>query len=205
MSAPKFIKSHPHTKSGFTLIEMLIVVALIALLLLLFIIGARLQLAKGYDATRKADLNRLRIAFEEYASDHGCYPDPAILADCGGKELQPYLESIPCDPETKKPYVMTVDKGICAGKFIIAALLANSNDPDINCSRAGYYAVGSNNVTGDELFNGCGQGGQICATYYICRSGACVASGSFRPACGPIWCEGSCGSGQCSKPINECH
>lgn len=197
--------AHNSQKSGFTLIEMLIVVALIALLLIAVILGTRLQLAKGYDATRKADLERLRIAFEEYASDHGCYPDPSILSHCGGPELQPYLDSIPCDPETKNPYIITVDKGLCVGKFIIAAQLADPNDPDANCAHTGYYAIASNNVTGDELYTGCGQSGQICSTYYTCQSGACVNAGSFRPACGPIWCEGSCGSGQCSKPINQCH
>ena len=96
-------------RRGFTLIELVVVVAILALLLIITMMSWKNQLNKARDAQRKDDLQRISIAFEEYFSDFGCYPPENILDNCGGGELKPYLDKIPCDPVTDKPYEYVPD------------------------------------------------------------------------------------------------
>ena len=81
-----------------TLVELLIVVSIIILLVLIAIAFFRGQLFKGLDAKRKADINRIKVAIEEYEKDHDCYPPPQIVVCDPGTGLSPYLDKIPCDP-----------------------------------------------------------------------------------------------------------
>ncbi len=120
-------------KKAFTLIEILIVVAVIGILAVLAMTNWKGQLNKAKDTQRKKDLNRLRTAFEEYYNDHNCYPPSDILNNCGGSELQPYLNSIPCDPETHTPYYYVFDENnpSCGQEFRILTTLRNNNDQAI--------------------------------------------------------------------------
>jgi len=77
---------------AFTLFEVILVITLILILVGLAFWVFRHQLAKGRDAKRKDDLEKIRLAFEDYYNDHGCYPDPAILENCGSDLLSPYLK-----------------------------------------------------------------------------------------------------------------
>ncbi len=94
---------------GLTLIELLIALAIVALLILLLMIGQGLQLSRGEDARRKADLAKLKVAFEDYYNDHNCYPPPALLQRCYSSDLAPYVAKIPCDPRSKQPYPYYLD------------------------------------------------------------------------------------------------
>jgi len=87
--------------SSFTLIEILVVVAILALLLMLTAFTFRGQLSKGKDAKRKADLHKIKIALEEYEKDHEYYPP-----DLDSLESD-YVRQIPQDPTTKQPYEYT--------------------------------------------------------------------------------------------------
>lgn len=91
-------------QSGLTLIELLIALAIIAVLILLMFLGQGLQLSRGEDARRKSDLAKLKVAFEDYYNDHNCYPSPELLQTCNSSDLQPYVAKVPCDPRTKLPY-----------------------------------------------------------------------------------------------------
>jgi len=82
---------------GFTLIEVLIVIAVVGILAAMALFAARLQIAKGRDARRKADLAKIQKALEDYMNDEGCYPDSLNLRVCG-QDFKPYLSSLPCDP-----------------------------------------------------------------------------------------------------------
>src|SRR5271157_5862912 len=94
--------------SGFTLVELMIVLAFLAVLIAIVIVFFTGQIAKGTDAQRKSDMNRIKLALEEYEKDHNCYP-PKDLVTCNvaplnGTGLRPYLEKIPCDPATGSSY-----------------------------------------------------------------------------------------------------
>lgn len=152
------------TQQGWTLTELLIAVAIIAIIAVLFLLtNWRLQILRGYDARRKADLANIRTAFEEYYNDHDCYPVASILNNCGGTDLAPYLAKIPCDPATRQPYLyVPVDENdLCRG-YRVLTRLSDLNDP-------GIVAVGCDPVAGCGFATGYNWG---------VSSGVPVASGS---------------------------
>ena len=121
-------------KPGFTLIEILIVVAILSLLTLATIYSVTQNLAKSRDARRKADLARLKIAMEDYYGDKNAYPpDPdGSLLECDSESLRPYLSSVPCDPKTNLPYCYVYDNDAPVGQtYKIFASFENENDADI--------------------------------------------------------------------------
>lgn len=122
------LRSH----KGFTLIELLIVAAIIALLTTMAIFMLMNNLGKSRDGKRKADLDRLKIAFEEYYVDENAYPPEDILADCGGENLKPYLSTIPCDPKTKQPYCYIYDADFSGQNYRLLSSLETSSDPIIS-------------------------------------------------------------------------
>jgi len=141
---------------GFSLAEILIVVTIIAILAILGWMAFQRQIARGYDSKRKTDLDKLRIAFDNYYNDKDCYPQEAQwnAYNCGdgsgGQFLAPYLDgqSIPCDPVTNDRYLyITIPRAVedppgakCSGYRLFAALQDRSDidipgsgcDPDPN-------------------------------------------------------------------------
>lgn len=190
---------HPR---GFTLIELLIVVTLIAILSIAGLVLYQLQIAKSYDAIRKRDLNNLKIAFEHYYSDRACYPSSNILNNCGGADLQPYLDKIPCDPETGLPYTLALDLPAgCAQKYSVSADLSNEADPQILCD--GQYIVFSPNTPQNEIDLLC-SGGSFCASgYYGCVNYNCVLVNAVeKPNCSPWYCSSNC-QNSCGFAANQ--
>lgn len=95
--------------SGFTLMEMMIVMVLIVILagIGLSVYGNSVQRAK--EATLKEDLFRMRDAIDQYYADKGAWPpDLASLVSSG------YMRQIPRDPftesaETWQPHMSESD------------------------------------------------------------------------------------------------
>lgn len=135
--------------SGFTLIELIIVIGLIGIMavILIFLINPALQLEKTRDADRKSDLRLISSALELYRSDQGAYPLPGAgnsLANCGtafidssancGSPRVIYLQIVPRDPSTNgNYYYCTSISAPCSapsGGYAIFACLENINDPE---------------------------------------------------------------------------
>ncbi|MFH1561736.1 MAG: type II secretion system protein [Patescibacteria group bacterium] len=112
---------------GFTLVEVLIVISIVVMLAVI-VFGMLKQINKGRDGQRKDDLETIRIAFEDYFNDHGCYPETNVLEECDGDELVPYLNSIPCDPQTNEPYVVLTEESGCNNWYKVYSLLENTDD-----------------------------------------------------------------------------
>src|SRR3990167_8847632 len=129
--------NHRRFSLGLTLTELLIVISVIALLLLMLLLSLSNQLGRSRDARRKADLERIKVAFEDYYNDRGCYPPPTVLNDCWGTSFRPYLSMIPCDPVTRIPYYyVPVGEDGCDGYRVYAGLEDNQ-DPiiaELSCS-----------------------------------------------------------------------
>lgn len=197
-------------RKGFTLVEILVVVSVLVVLGLaaMVMLKPMTQILKGYDTVRKTDLAKLKSAFESYYEDHGCYPPVSILANCGGHDLQPYMDPIPCDPSTGEPYVIYTypDTSSCAQNYVLYATLANTFDPagkDIPyCTST--YAVYSPGASETIIIAGC-SGRTICSRLYGCVKGQCqlIAEDSF-PLCYPSYCEDPNCNDRCSNPSYEC-
>lgn len=102
------------SKIGFTLVEVLVVVALIGILagvLLVSLSGAR---ASARDAQRKADLETIQSALALYKSTCGKYPASltpgSSLVGCDGAATpMVFLSKVPDDPIESNSYVYTPD------------------------------------------------------------------------------------------------
>lgn len=65
---------YSNPKRGFSLVEILIVVAIVGVLSSALIVTQRGSTAQSRDAERKADLRNLKTAIELYKNEHGRYP-----------------------------------------------------------------------------------------------------------------------------------
>jgi general secretion pathway protein G len=70
---------HRSRKGGFTLIEMLVVIAIIAILTGIIITGLVGSKAKARDAKRASDLSQISLAIEQYFDRCDQYPVPNTL------------------------------------------------------------------------------------------------------------------------------
>lgn len=66
--------NHLRKERGFTIIELLIVIAIIGILATLVLTNFRGAQAKGRDTVRQNDLNSMYQKLEEYYNDQGSYP-----------------------------------------------------------------------------------------------------------------------------------
>ena len=80
---------------GFTLIELMVVVAIVGILVTLAEPSYRIATTKAKEAALKKDLYVLRDSIDQYHADQGRYP--AALSDLVDKG---YLRGIPKDPFT---------------------------------------------------------------------------------------------------------
>jgi hypothetical protein len=95
------------------------------------------QVDKANDARRKKDLAKIKVAFEEYYNDKGCYPSGELLenlnndSSCGTGVFSPWIEEWPCDPTMKTAYYVFTQEVGCPGWFKLITNLSNQNDRDI--------------------------------------------------------------------------
>jgi len=80
-------------RGGWTLIELVIVMAIITVLASLATVGARNAVALSREATLKEDLFRMRDAIDQYYADKGKYP-----ADLQALVTDQYMREVPIDP-----------------------------------------------------------------------------------------------------------
>jgi len=135
-------------KHGFTLIELMIVMAILAILMA---IGAGVfttSMKKGRDNTRKANLSAMTKALELYYSDKGKYPVgvSGVIKGCGTDTVRTvcavntpfqdstpinptiYMAQLPTDPVSSLKYYYVSANG---SQFQIYAHLENTQDPAI--------------------------------------------------------------------------
>lgn len=63
--------------NGFTIVEMLVIVAIISILAGLTSFSVGYVRAKNRDSNRKTDFNKIKLALEQYKEKSGTYPNPA--------------------------------------------------------------------------------------------------------------------------------
>lgn len=134
---------------GFTLVELLVVMAIIGILAVVSLANFRTSQIKARDAQRKSDLRQIANALEAYMNDHGGYPQASnekIKAcecgsgnqecnwdeDIGERELcdansTVYMSKVPGDPVASPNYCYWSD----TSSFRLYAKLENAKDPEI--------------------------------------------------------------------------
>lgn len=96
-------------KGGFTLIELIVVIAILGILAALISGNFISSLKKGRDARRKADLQQIQKALESYYEDNLTYPNtlPASgtsLTHPDSEVNKTYMLKIPSDPMENSGY-----------------------------------------------------------------------------------------------------
>lgn len=88
------------TSGGFTLIEMLVVIAIISLILTIAAVNYASANKRARDGRRKADLEQIRSALEMYRADNPAigYPNVANYSALAGP-LSNYINPFPNDPQ----------------------------------------------------------------------------------------------------------
>ncbi len=151
---------------GFTLIEILIAVAIMGILASVGFGAYTVSLQKSRDAARKSDLSQIAKAIEAYNNDYGVYPGSCggAVGGCGngrqscdwGKDFsvenRVYMKRLPVESKSGWTYVYLV--GADRKSYQLYARLENEKDPNFkvlktSCTTSGEactYGVSSANV-----------------------------------------------------------
>jgi general secretion pathway protein G len=116
-------------RKGFTLIEMLIVIAIVGTLSSLVLVGLGPVQRQGRDARRLSDLKQTQTALELYYTKNGAYPtsiswEGLTTAIVGGGIG---VKSIPKDPSPARTYRYGSD----GTSYVLGAELEDANNPNL--------------------------------------------------------------------------
>ena len=104
------IKSLPRGRGGFTLIEILVTISIIALLTMIGVTNFRVAHQKARDGRRQGDLEQIKAALELYRTDEAEYP---VDINTGDPIQSPtgtiYMNEVPTDPLTTQDYYYSSD------------------------------------------------------------------------------------------------
>jgi prepilin-type N-terminal cleavage/methylation domain-containing protein len=136
-------------KKGFTLIEILVVVAIMAVLTAIVYTSFNSAKAGSRDQKRVSDISALQLGLEHYFNANGIYPtSTAALAPT-------YIPSVPADPQTNQPYgyfPMTRQSGstYCTAYHLWTLFETKSSylSSKRGFNSAAVYAAGSNGWNG---------------------------------------------------------
>ncbi len=125
-------------QKGFTLIEVMITVAIIGLLTSVVAVSVGSVREKARDTRRKSDVDQIRKSLEIYFSDHDKYPSTGgnwvILNgvdDLLTPELVPkYLELMPSDPKNTDQLPFVYKYASDGGHFALDASLEGDSKDD---------------------------------------------------------------------------
>jgi len=194
------------SKMGMTLIEVMIVIAVLAIVTTTSYVVMQTQRTRAYDGLRKSDLHSIKINIESYYDATDEYPEE--LPDCGQPLMlgnQVVLASVPCDPVTKEKYFYQI-KNDDRQSFRLYTLLGNKQDLSIGyvgcqggCGPecAYNYGVSSPNVGLERCSYVCAPGGG--------KIGSCERYEDPERSLCPVLYEGdpTCNN-ECGDPKNRC-
>jgi prepilin-type N-terminal cleavage/methylation domain-containing protein len=113
------------SKSGFTLIEVLIVISIIGVLSSLTLLGLGTFRASGRDVKRITDLRQITNALELYYAKVGNYPD-ALTGLLKTANPAGVIDKVPADPTNVAPNVYSYST--CTGGYVVKAVLEEANE-----------------------------------------------------------------------------
>jgi prepilin-type N-terminal cleavage/methylation domain-containing protein len=126
-----------NSKQGFTLIEILVVIAIIGILASVALVGLGPVQKKGRDARRISDLRQIQTALELYFTKNGSYPPSGFSnmeeALTGGSIG---IKSIPHDPKAGQDYEYGSTNDNNSPSYTLGAHLEDENNPVLKDSAA---------------------------------------------------------------------
>lgn len=132
-------------KQGFTLMEILIVIAMLGILATIIFGSYLSSLKKGRDSRRKQDLEQVSRALELYYSEQGRYPEESEVI-FGQKLDNPnsddddifYMKQLPLDPMSNYQYDYVVDSSDYQSYQLYSCL---ENDDDLDYNLSGFFGT----------------------------------------------------------------
>jgi len=133
-------------KKGFTLIEILIVVAIIAILASVVLVGLGPTQQSGRDARRLSDLHEVQNGLELFYNKCGYYPGEINAGACGTTATTGYstgatpmntaltsaglqISTVPLDPTNSGVHIYYYrTNGASASQYLLATVLENANN-----------------------------------------------------------------------------
>ncbi len=121
------MKSLSFKKTGFTLIEILVVIAIMGVLLSIVMENIGSAQARSRDHKRISDIKSLQLALEQYYDGNNIFPsDLSVLAPA-------YVPSIQSDPSTHAPYdYSNTNNSFCLGAQLEITSTSSLSD-DAGC------------------------------------------------------------------------
>lgn len=161
--------------NGFTLMEILVAMAIMAILAGVGFGSYSSSLKRSRDAQRKSGLDQLQKALENFVADNAVYPQASasqrMYDDISGGDFAwggsfdyevrgatiQYMKQLPKDPDNSRAYQYYVSDD--RRKYILYAALENENDPsisgglDVSCGSVtcNYVVMSSNLATPSAL------------------------------------------------------
>ena len=133
----------PSAKSstGFTLIELLIVIAIIGILISIGLTAFSRAQTQARDGQRKADLQNIGGALEQYYSDYNVYPANLTLLT-SAPDGQVYLRALPRNPSDSTADVWDTWDHYASGQaYCLAVDLEITPSPLTACNGTDYEFV----------------------------------------------------------------
>ncbi len=169
-----------HGKKGFTLIELIVVMLILAILVTLGLGTFRSSQTKSRDSRRKGELKNVASALELYYNDYGRYPSDngsGKITACGtagitvcewGSAFQDqnntyYMTKLPTDPKSGYTYYYDVGGGNLS--YQLYGRLENTEDADVPKSG-----------TTPQAYSGLSCGAKLC-NYGVASTNTTVGTG----------------------------
>ena len=157
----KFYHATAEKRKGFTLIEMLIVVAIVGILASVVLIGLGPTQRSGRDARRLADLKQVQTGLELYYQKNGSYPNTTtwtgasgLMGILTGVGAGLGITNLPNDPKVGVDYKYSPNAAL--NSYLLGATLEDPNNPalstDIDGVQASYGNIDCGTASGDTIF-----------------------------------------------------
>jgi len=101
------------SKKGFSLIELLVVISIMAILMALGAVTFSTAQQKGRDAKRRADISAVQKGFEQYFAENATYDSNTSCTTMGG-DTAFFPAGLPRDPRNSSPYTYSYRCGSTA-------------------------------------------------------------------------------------------
>lgn len=115
---------------GFTFVELLVVVTIIAVLSSVAIVSFQSTNRNSRDAKRKADLEQVRAALELYRAENGVYPDDVSFGSTITDGTNTYLNPVPLDPKDGQTGYGYTYNQLTTTTYQLCAILMEGDDEE---------------------------------------------------------------------------